>query len=385
MEMLNQPSAHSIGQLLSSAASMQSRVESLRSSIKGLLLAAGLAAAVAAPAWAAQSPDAVVSQGAGTGSVVAAQDADAAVDPDSVAHANWRALMAQNPTPAEGCFHASYPDIVWQSVDCKIGQPRVRPTHAQPREDQVEVTGNTNDYVAEATGLITLAGGNFAPKGVTSEVGVGVAEYKYQGILGPNEYSIQLNTNARLTTSACAHHSGCTVWQQFVYSPDFLVMGQAAVLMQYWLLGWGSSDCPVGWFKYAADCVTNSATTEAPDLPITDLGKMSLSATAMAGADDEVIFSYGSDSYAVNAKDNVLDISSVWNKAEFNVVGNAGGSRADFNKGSSIAVTVVLLDGSTSAPKCVANDGTTGETNNLNLGSCAAFSGIPYIKFTESN
>ncbi len=112
---------------------------------------------------------------------------------------------------------------------------------------------------------------------------------------------------------------------------------------------------------------------------------MSLGGTARAGDDDEVIFSYGSDSYAVNGKDSVLDISSVWNKEEFHVVGNGGGSRADFNSGSSITLTVVLLDGSTSAPMCVANDGTTGESNNLNLGTCAAFSGIPNIQFTESN
>jgi hypothetical protein len=44
-----------------------------------------------------------------------------------------------------------------------------------------------------------------------------------------------------------------------------------------------------------------------------------------------------------------------------------------------------LLDGSTSAPTCVANDGTTGESNNLNLGACTASGGYPpYIRFTES-
>ena len=107
--------------------------------------------------------------------------------------------------------------------------------------------------------------------------------------------------------------------------------------------------------------------------------------TRSAGGNDSVMFTYGSDAYSIVAKDNVLDISSVWNKAEFNVVGNGGGSRADFNSGSTVTVTLLLFDGSTSAPTCVPNDGTTGESNNLNLGSCAAFGGIPNIQFPESD
>jgi len=409
MKTLNQSKTHVISQptLFSSAVPTQSCTEPLRGSFKGILIAAGLATAVAAPAWAAQPPDVDVSQSAGNtamgtdapvsltagssnteaGSVLSGQDTDEAVDPESLAHAKWRALMAQTSTPAEGCFHASYPDIVWERVDCKMGQPRVRPTHVKPADDELEVTGNGNDYVAKATGLITLASGGFAIKGVTSEKGVGVAEYKDAGILGPNEYTVQLNTNDKLTTSKCAGHSGCTVWQQFVYSPDYLVEGKAEVFMQYWLLGWGSSACPGGWTKPkdSADCVKNSLYAEAPDLPITDLGKVALEGTASAGGNDSVVFTYGSDAYSITGKDSVLDISSVWNKAEFNVVGNAGGSRADFNSGSSITVTLLLFDGSTSAPTCVANNGTTGESNNLNLGTCAAFSGIPNIQFTESN
>jgi hypothetical protein len=67
-------------------------------------------------------------------------------------------------------------------------------------------------------------------------------------------------------------------------------------------------------------------------------------------------------------------------------VGNAGGSRAQFNSGSSVSVKIALTDGSTAAPKCVAGAGSTGETNNLNLGSCSAAAGTnPSVQFTESN
>jgi len=363
MKTLNHSKAHA-----ASLVATLSRSERLRGSIKGILIAAGLATAVAVPALAAE------------------QSTAGAVDPESAAHAQWRETMKQVATPDEGCFHASYPNLVWERVECKIAQPRVRPVRIKPAEGAAEVVGNGNDYVAEAKGLITLASGGFIDiSGVKSESSVGVAAFGGGGILGPNEYSLQLNTNDKMTTSACAGHSGCKVWQQFVYSPDYYVEGEAAVFMQYWLLDWGSSACPSGWGKYHSDCYRNSAAATAPDVPITKLGELGLGATAAAGGNDSVMFSYGSDSYSITAKDSVLDISSVWNKAEFNVFGDAGGSRADFNSGSSITVQLVLLDGSTSAPTCLANAGTTGETNNLNLGPCSAFSGIPFIQFTESN
>ena len=175
-------------------------------------------------------------------------------DADSEAQSQWRGLMAQNSAPAEGCFHASYPNIVWEKVECKIGQPRVRPVHVTPTDTEPEVVGNGNDYVIQATGLIGLAGGSFATKGVKSEVGTGVAAFKDGGILGSNEFSLQLNSNAKETTSACHGHSGCKVFQQFVYAPDYVKKGQAAVLMQYWLIGWGSSACPSGWNPFGSDC-----------------------------------------------------------------------------------------------------------------------------------
>jgi len=98
---------------------------------------------------------------------------------------------------------------------------------------------------------------------------------------------------------------------------------------------------------------------------------------------------YGGDAYAATVKDSYTDIASGWSEAEFNVFGNAGGSEAEFNSGSKITVKLALTDGSTTAPTCVSpssDAGTTGETNNLNLGSCSATGGsAPYIEFTESD
>jgi hypothetical protein len=177
------------------------------------------------------------------------------------------------------------------------------------------------------------------------------------------------------------------VWQQFLYSTDYYEPGVAAVYIEYWLLGWGSSDCPTSsWHKYNDDCWINSALTPVGNISITDLDTLGFYGKAEAGGDDKVFFSYGSEAVSMSFKDSVLDIASVWKQAEFNILGDTDGSRADFNKGASINVFLELVDGSNSAPKCVADAGTTGESNNLNLGKCeASVELFPQIVFSESN
>lgn len=319
---------------------------------------------------------------------VCAQSADAADAADSQAREIWRANMSSNPASAEGCFHAAYPSLVWESVECAVGQPRVHPVPRRPAGAGEDVTGNGHDYVVGAAGLITETLGTFPlVSGVTSEKSVGVALFGGGGILGPNEYTLQVNSNYNKTTTVCAGHSGCTVWQQFIYSTDYLTKGEAAVFMQYWLIGWGKKACPGGWMSAGGgDCYRNSAYALAPDMKITTLGKLTLSGAAVAGGNDTVVFNNGTEAYSVSGKDSVVKLATVWNESEFNVVGDAGGSRAVFNTGSSVTVHASVKDGSTAAPKCVANAGSTGETNNLNLGSCSTSAGAsPAINFIESN
>jgi hypothetical protein len=318
----------------------------------------------------------------------AAQDAAGSADPDAVARANWRTAMAHNPASPEGCFHAAYPSVVWEAVTCHVLHPLVHPVFHKPTSGAKFVTGNGNDYVAEAAGLISETLGSFpSVSDIKTIKSAGVAAFGDGGILGANEYSLQLNTNFTGTTSVCAGHSGCTVWQQFIYATDYEVKGEAAVFMQYWLIDFGSSRCPSGFESDGeGDCFGNSAAATAPDQAITGLGSFTLSGTAVAGGNDTVVFNSGTEAYSITGKDSMLDISAVWKESEFNIVGDAGGSRADFNSGASVTVKVALTDGSTSAPTCVADDGTTGETNNLNLGSCTATAAAsPFIEFTESD
>lgn len=306
------------------------------------------------------------------------------------AQASWRESMAHIATPSEGCFEATYPSVIWHQAACHEVVPRVAPV---PRfrlfnRGAAQTAGNGNDYTLQTTSLITQAVGTFpSVTGVTSEKGVGVAAYGGGGILGANEYSLQINSSFDDTTSACKGHSGCTVWQQFVYAPDYEVQGSAAVFMQYWLIGYGSSRCPSGFGSDGeGDCYKNSAAATAPDVPATQLANVKLTGTVTNGGNDTVVFTNGTKAYSSSGKDSVLYLAQVWKVGEFNVVGNAGGSEAQFNSGSSITVKLAVTDGSTAAPSCVANSGSTGESNNLNLGSCSTGGGsTPYIQFTESN
>jgi hypothetical protein len=324
---------------------------------------------------------------AGLVGAFAMQSAPAA-DADAAAQATWRSFMTTNTASETGCFHAAYPNYVWEKVACKVATPRERPVLKRSTTGAPEVTGNGDDYVAQSSGLTSEAVGSFpTATDITSEKGAGVAAFGGGGILGKNEYSIQLNTNFTGSTSVCAGHSGCTNWQQFIYATDYATAGEGAVFIQYWLIGWGSSSCPSGWGSDGGgDCYRNSSITTAPDESPLSLASYTLSGTAVAGGNDTVVFNNGSRAYQVTEPDSINDIATVWRQSEFNIVGDAGGSRADFNKGASITIKLALTDGSTAAPTCVADSGSTGETNNLTLGTCTATSGSsPSISFKESD
>jgi hypothetical protein len=321
-----------------------------------------------------------------------------AAGPEALALENWHSFIRENPAPEKGCFHVSYPNFVWERADCAQTPPRAHPTHSRQVAETPEVAGNRYDYVVEAQSLISDAEGDFLANdalSVTSVGGSGATD-------GSNEYSVQLNTNTSpsASPSICARR-GCTVWQQFVYGTDqdtvipFFDVG-AGLFMQYWLLGWNDS-CPSGWQSYSnggqTDCYMNSNMALLPDISISHLSEISMHAWAIPGSSDGVTLTYGNEAWSVSGDDSVLNISSVWREVEFNVFGDGGSSEADFNGGSSITVELSLGDESNAAPACIPpsdKSGTTGETNNLNLGTCQA--GVPLwparypytIDFTES-
>jgi hypothetical protein len=183
-----------------------------------------------------------------------------------------------------------------------------------------------------------------------------------------------------MNTAVCSGHSGCQAWQQYVYSS-----GERAAFMQTWLINWNAT-CPAGWFTFSNDCYRNSSAVNVPQEAIKKLKKMQMNGTATANANDVLTFTVGTTAYRTQGSDSVVDLASGWNASEFNIIGDGGGSEAVFNSGSSITVKIQVNNGTSNAPTCESNAGTTGETNNLNLGACTATGGAaPFIQFTESN
>jgi len=302
-------------------------------------------------------------------------------EPEEAARKTWRAVIKNAPAPGEGCFHVSYPNVAWESTDCKVAQPRMHHAPRRPTNGAPAAVGNGNDYIAQSQGLINTAIGSFSISGVTSETNVRENFFGAGGILGPNEYSLQINTNNNGQTNACNGHPACHVWQQFMYATDYNEKGEGALFIQYWLLAWNAT-CPSSWTTSPndngdTDCFKNSKYAAMPDLPVTDLGNVVLVGTAFAGTGDCIAFEYGnplSEIWQFCTPFSFLEIYSVWNQAEFNVVGDMDSSQAQFNQGSEITVILGIdgiNNGSLSAPACVGQIATTGETNNLNLGTCS--------------
>ncbi len=236
--------------------------------------------------------------------------------------------------------------------------------------------GDGNDYAAVTATLTSNAVGSFPKvRRLKSETDEGES----------NVYSIQLNSNFMSGDEACAGANNpgqCLGWLQFVYSSS-----EHAAFMQYWLIHYsgGTVHCPSGWNSFSTDCYKNSSAIPTPQEPVTDLPQMSLSGNAVSGGLDTLVYMDGSKAYSTTGQDSVMYLSAGWTGSEFNIIGDGGGSEADFNPGAALIVAIALTDGTTDAPTCEANGGTTGETNNLNLKNCKATGGaVPQIKFKES-
>ncbi len=336
----------------------------LYASTKSLWVAAGFLGTVVG---CGQSPNASSTD---TASKDAASASIAVASPDLLAAQDaWGAAISAAPAADEGCFVASYPSKTWEPTDCVAAPTRfnIRPSVAAGGGQTV---GNGADYAAQSTGLISQSIGTF-PKvsGVKTESDGGTS----------NGYSIQLNSNFMSGTKACKGVSGCQSWSQFVYSSE-----EQSAFIQDWLIGIGT--CPSSAWNDdgQGDCYKNSAAVKVPKIAITSLSTFKMSGAA-TGSKDSLVFTAAGEAYSTSQADSVTNLSTAWNASEFNIIGDGGGSEAVFNKGSSITVKLALTDGSTSAPSCVGDDGTTGETNDLTLGACTTGGGSsPFIEFTES-
>ena len=304
---------------------------------------------------------AVIVSGASIPAFAATSDAEAA------AQESWRETIARTPTPYEGCFTAEYPSTTWVRTECVKAPDIEYLPHGLARTDTV---GDGADFAASVSGLLTGTVGTFPTvTGVKTERDSGRS----------NVYSIQLNSNFMTGTAVCSGHSyegnACMSWEQFVYSSS-----EQSAFMQYWLIYYGKT-CPSGWNTDAGSCWKNSAAVSVPKEAISTLSTQKMAGTAAKGGNDTLTFTVSGKAYSTSGADSVTDLGTAWNQSEFNIIGDGGGSKATFNTGSSITVNIAVSGASN--PTCASNAGTTGETNNLTLGSCTASSSA--IKFTESD
>jgi hypothetical protein len=361
----------------------------------------------------------------GVPSMLTAQASDVAADSaEAQAHQAWRSTMHHASVSREGCFHASYPNTLWEQVECgeapilPTARPRQRSAESTPGAGAQTVTGDGYDFVAQAPAgeFFSYALGSFPTMtGVTLEKTINVLfnGVLSDGIPGPNEYTLQLNTNAAFGTPACAGYAGCQSWQQYLVQTNAPVMSssgkvtlsnQSSVLIEYWLLNYGvhngSNICPAPYEDLGPDpyngpgddCVRNSPITVIYNgiLPISQLTSLQLSGSAVTNGTDVAIATYDGEAYAASVKDSYTTIASAWYQTEFNIFGSGNGAQAFFNKGASLTVNIDLDYGSSNVPTCIYPSyytGTTGETNNLTPGTTCTLAGgtSPYIQFTESD
>jgi hypothetical protein len=314
---------------------------------------------------------------AGVACMAVTSGASAATSPELAAlQTSWRDAISHTPAPlVGGCFTAHYPSTAWSKVDC-VTAPNIPYVPKTGHNAGAQTVGDGDDYAISTKTLISTGVGSFPKvKGLKTETDFGRA----------NVYSLQLNSEF-FNGPVCAGAqtpSKCLTWLQYIYSSS-----EKAVFMQYWLINYTGANvkCPSGWNAFSPDCYKNSNAVAAPQEVITDLSQMSITGSAVNGGVDTTVFADGANAYTTTGPDSVVDLANAWNGSEFNIIGDGGGSSATFNAGTKLTVKIAVNDGSTAAPTCLSNAGTTGETNNLNLGKCKAKAGdTPSISFKESN
>ena len=304
--------------------------------------------------------------------MVVSGSASGATPGHAPAMAKWQDSIAHPPASASGCYQASYPSSAWKATTC---------TTAPNIAFRPAVIGNGKDYSAVVSGRISKAVGSFNGTGKITETG----KYANTGNKVANTYSLQLNSQFFSGSPACNGSSNpgkCQAWEQFVYDSH----GEY-VFIQYWLINY-SATCPSGWFTYSPDCYKNSASTKFAGgrIPAAGLTTTKLTATAVAGAKDSVQLSYAGKATLVSNTDNVLNLASSWNTAEFNVLGDGSGGEAFFGAKQTLESQTALTTTSSGAPSCV-KEGFTAETNNLNFTHTPALGAqpSPTVAFEQTN
>jgi hypothetical protein len=300
----------------------------------------------------------------------------------------WRNAITKKPQPKKGCFTAQFPSLEWQEIPCVNG-----PDYPMlPRSGIVpETVGNGDDIAAQApSGIISSANGSFDTlTNVTSESGP-IANV---GASHPDTYTLQINTEF-FKTSVCntSPNTGCRGWEQFVFENN---PNNHRAFIQYWLINFDTT-CPAnfqsfpigGGHNHCVQLSNLSGAVPTTAVPVTNLGQVTLTGAASAGA-DSITMTISGTAFS-RAGDNSVNASSGWTIAEFNILGDGGdsngvGGTATFNNNASLVTRLQIIYGGRDPPNCVAQ-GFTAEQNNLSFGPSAPVGSQPgpAVIFTES-
>ncbi len=291
----------------------------------------------------------------------------------------WRNAISTKQQPRKGCFNAKFPSLEWREIPCVNGPKYPMP----PRSGIVpETVGNGDDVAALApSGVISSAIGSFDTlTNVTSESGpIGNA-----GASHPDTYTLQINTDF-FPTSVCnvSSNTNCRGWEQFVFENN---PGNHRAFIQYWLINFDTA-CPAnfqtfpigGGHNHCVQLSNLSGAVPTTAVPVTNLGQVTLTGAASAGA-DSITMTIGGTAFS-RAGDNSVNASSGWSIAEFNIFGDGGdnsgvGGIATFNNNASLITRIRINYGGRGGPICVAQ-GFTAERNNLSFGPSAPVGSQP--------
>jgi hypothetical protein len=317
----------------------------------------------------------------------------------------WQRAIAKNPSRQAGCFTASYPSLKWRQFPCQkpaLNAPPqviVRQQHSHPPQ----LVGNGTDLLVQATGTTSVTGSFpvVSPSATETENCMGIPGCTHNG--QSNIYTLQLNPNGGFPCTLPASDPGsCSGWQQFVYDAE-----PNAIYIQYWLLDsslTNTSTCPDSTWNlyvpppgtdYEAGCYKDSPfgnlSQASPPLsvpPVSDLKNVTLTGSAVAGGNDELTMTVSGESIEVNPPQADIGLGGNWTQSEFGIFGDAWGSQAQFNAGTTVNPLMTVVDTQNSAPTCL-EGGFTGETNNLSFGAAPpalglAASGTGYLYSTQT-
>ncbi len=266
-----------------------------------------------------------------------------------------------------GCFEANYPMVAWRSMPCATG--------AAPPE--VVGGGGTNDWSTQEAGGTGYSLTGYSA-GFASETGF---SSESDSVRGPGYYSVQGNSN---TYGLVYQGRATTAWTQFVFvANDNGCCPYSEIFIQWWLIGYGT--CPGGWTAYGNDCYISSSATQFGYYGPQGLAAYGSWGGGSSGGGLDVQYCAGSNCWTTDPPDTLsLLQSNHWQVLEWNVFGYCCSSRANFNAGVSLSAYVTPSDttGIHGPEVTCARASYTGETNNLNLGSCSVQIGIT---FSESD